>query len=436
MVRTGDLDGDGAADLVGYAWGESTGGGQAGAVYVLYGPLANGSSFRHADATILGTRPGDYLGEGLAIVDLDADGADDLVVGAPGPIPGFQPGMARRGEAYLFYGGKRLDGTIPAPEAADATFMGVHDEDFLGVGLAPVGDFNGDGTDDLMVGAAGTAGYSGAAYLFAGGQRYSGTVGVERSIMQVTGAAPASFASWGASGGDINGDGLSDMIIGSPSANPAAPSGAYAIFGMKTVALSLWYFDEADVRFVGEPGSWTGFAVDSSGDLNRDGIDDVVLGADARGFELTDSTGPGAAHVIFGDRALVGKIDLSDASVTVAGKELGDATGSSVLIADVNGDRKDDLVVGSPGASDRAGAVHVFFGPIKPTSRLKLGRADVILRGKAGEGFGFALAADDLLGDRSSDLVVGAPGGGTSAKVGAGKVYVFRGGATVHSTKS
>ncbi len=104
VAAVGDLDGDRAEDfVVGAPFGNAGKGASAGAAYLFYGPVdPSKSRLDEADAIFLGASPGDFAGEGLGGVgDLDGDGLDELLMGAPGSIPGIQPGPPQPGVAYL-----------------------------------------------------------------------------------------------------------------------------------------------------------------------------------------------------------------------------------------------------------------------------------------------------------------------------------------------
>ena len=170
QAGVGDLNGDGYGDLALGNPYDDTSGTDAGAVFVVYGPLSSCSGCStisdFADATLTGVSAGDNLGLSLAATgDLDSDGLVDFAVGAPNV-------SSSTGAAYVVYGATSLTGTLPIGSEADATLSGPSSSSNFGYSMAGGGDFDGDGINDLVVGAyteSTSATSSGAGYLFLGG---------------------------------------------------------------------------------------------------------------------------------------------------------------------------------------------------------------------------------------------------------------------------
>ena len=148
-----------------------------------------------------------------------------------------------------------------------------------------------------------------------------------------------------------------------------------------------------------------GTSVASAGDLNRDGVDDLIVGAD----QLFNG-GPGKAYVFLGP--IAGNIQGADASVILTGEQAQDLFGVSVTgVGDFNGDGFADVMVG---ASDngtggtRSGRTYAFFGPL--TGTIAAADANFIVTGQASDELGMSVAGGDLNGDGAGDLLMGAPG--------------------------
>ena len=164
-VGLGDLNGDGHADLGVGAYGVDDGGSNAGAVYAFFGPVTGGASAATADLKLVGAAASDILGVYLpGAGDVNGDGVHDLVAGSAN----YDGGGSNAGGVFVVLG--PATGTIAATDA-DLVIHGTSEEK-AGYTSAFVGDTDGDGTDDLLVGAADAnlgGQTEGAAYLFVGG---------------------------------------------------------------------------------------------------------------------------------------------------------------------------------------------------------------------------------------------------------------------------
>jgi hypothetical protein len=390
----GDVNGDGYDDIIVGAHGNDAGGSDAGRAYIYFGGMSLNST---PDVILTGASAGDRFGIAVSAAgDVNGDGYADVIIGAD-----FNDaGGTDAGRAYIYLGGRGMD------RNADVILTGAAAGDGFGSAVANVGDVNGDGYGDVIVGASlNDAGgvNAGRAYVFFGGAAMNNAVDVS-----FTGAAANDGFGTSVSGaGDINGDGYSDIIIGAPLNDVAGSDAgrAYVYFGGTSVDMTV----EMILNGVAA-GDKFGFSVSTAGDANGDGYSDIIVGAYGSDAAGTDA---GRAYLYWG-----GVTTDIVADVNLSGATAGDAFGRSVSRAgDVNGDGYDDVIVGAhynySGGFD-AGRAYVYSGGAAMDNL-----ADVILTGTAGDYFGYSVAsAGDVNGDGYGDLIVGAylnDAGGTDA---------------------
>ena len=393
----GDVNGDGVEDLIVGTPSYDGIAGFAGRAYLFYGPFTGDINAADADAIISAEAFGDNLGFSVASAgDVNNDGFDDIIVGArSNDANGIQAGRV-----YLFYG--PISGSL-ADTDADAIISGAAFDE-VGRSVAGVGDLNGDGFDDILIGTDIAGGsFQGQAFLFNG--PLSGERDASSADVIITGSFPnESFGAWVASAGDVNDDGVQDIIVGAPRfpLNGADTGRAYIFYG--PIAGSMIATD-AEVIIVGEQiNDGFGTSVASAGDVNGDGVDDVIVGADQLFNE-----GTGKAYVFYGP--LAGSIQAANANAILVGEVAQDLFGVSVSgTGDFNGDGFDDVIVGAwdNGAGGfRSGRAYTFFGPL--TGTISAASADFIVTGQASDQLGLSVAGMDLNGDGAGDLIVGAP---------------------------
>jgi FG-GAP repeat/FlgD Ig-like domain len=378
VSSAGDVNGDGYADIIVGAYGNDIGGVAAGQAYVYYGGPGMDAV---PDLTFTGAA-GVALGDAVSGAgDVNGDGYADVIVGAP-------QGAANAGQAHVYFGGPGAD------SIADLTMTGEAPFDFFGSAVSGAGDVNGDGFEDVIVGAFGaTAGMNvGRAYVYFGGLGADGI-----ADLTLTGiSAPSLFGVSVSGAGDVNGDGYADLIVGADrnSAGGAYAGAAYLYYGgpgADTVP---------DLTLIGEASqNFFGGSVSSAGDINGDGYSDVIVGAAAN-----SSVSPlaGRAYVYFGGPDMDTVADL-----TLTGAP-GEQLGSSVSGAgDVNADGFSDVIVGAvanDGPGTNVGRSYVFYGgPGADT------RADLGFSGAASDLlFGWTVSdAGDVNGDGAGDVIIG-----------------------------
>jgi hypothetical protein len=372
VANAGDVDGDGFDDLIVGAPGNDTAGADAGRAYLFFGFATPSGVFGAGSASILltGETAGDEFGFSVdSAGDVNGDGFDDVVVGARGGD-----------KAYVFFGGSGLPGAIGAA-AADIVLTGEAGGDFFGISVSGGADVNGDGFDEVIVGAS-LAG-NGKAYLFYGSTTPPAAIGAAAAGTIITGEV--GFPALGVSvstARDVNADGFGDVIVGAH-AGGAATGKAYILLGSASPPAALGA-GSAEVVVTGEAvGDFFGVSVSDAGDVNADGFDDVIMGADF------DGTAIGKAYVLFGSGGLGGTIGAGDADVLMTGEGAGDNFGRRVsTVGDVNGDGADEVIVGAPFlAVAGEGKAYVDLGP--PGGAFGAGAADITLTGEAvGDTFG------------------------------------------------
>lgn len=411
-----DFDGDGFDEvLVGAPYHDGAGS-NAGAVYLFDGGPTGATSLGSADATMRGESAADRAGEFVAgASDLDGDGYGDLIVGSMYD----DDAGGGSGAMYLYYGSRTgLSGTTSL-SAADLKVRGVAASDNAGGAAAAIGDFDGDGVGDVVLGAAladtgGSA--SGTAYVVPGG-----SVGVQSagSFEAFYGTAAKQNAAGAVGGGDLDGDGLSEVVVGAIGTSTTDGGWVFVVGGGSTSS-SL---TAADAILSGEAiNDQAGAGVCVPGDLNGDGRDDLVVSAPRNDRNGTDA---GAFYAWF--TLPSGAVSVALADVIISGESRSDRFGESVSLAgDVNGDGALDLLVGATDSSATGGSHYGFYGPL--TASTTASNADFRFDGDtADDTLGYAAGGSgDLDGDGYDDLAIGAPGDDDSFS-GSGAVFLLYG---------
>ena len=386
-IAYGDLNDDTISDLVVGAYGNNS---SSGVVYVYYGRYyGNGSGITTweddgPNITIMNPgASGDQFGWAVACGDVNGDGVDDVIVGAP---ENYTSGVGKdTGVAYVYYGG-----AAPSNQPNATMFNPIVTGQLggrFGHSLA-CGDLNDNGKTDLLVGVPTMPNSGGTAFVYYGSISgvYSGSSFDVRlynpyNSSEYFGISVASV--------DINGDGLSDIVIGANATNRT-----YIRYGSASLppVINGGYNNEMSLTLYGESGSDFGISVSSAGDVNKDGVCDLIVGASAKS----------SAHIFYG-----GSHPDNTSDINLTG-ESGSDFGISVSHAgDVDSDGYAGVIVGAP-KSTQADA-EVFYDVDLDVDPIEISGAS---------DFGSVVSyIGDVDDDGIPDVAVGAPGGG--------KVYVY-----------
>jgi hypothetical protein len=352
--------------------------------------------------------------------DVNGDGFSDVIVGAPF----YDNGQTNEGRVFVFHGSASgLSGTADWTEEIDQANVQ------FGSSVATVGDVNGDGYSDIVIGVPL---YGGNVYVYHGS-----STGLPASA-NWTKSEGYQFGYSVSGAGDVNGDGYSDLIVGDPgyvyTGSPSTtPGKAYVYHGSSSglSGTSNWSYTTSSSNY---DYAMIGSCVASAGDVNGDGYSDVIVGMENR---MTLGRVIGEAKVFHGSSlGLSGSSSWTETGeLFLSEPTLLDARfGKSVACAgDLNGDGYSDIIVGAPSfdtnpdwSVDNMGKVYVYHGsssglsPDADWTKAGTGTID-------NEYFGASVAcAGDINGDGYADIVIGVPGYVTGSYSG-GRVYFYNG---------
>ncbi|MGF1455653.1 MAG: Calx-beta domain-containing protein [Alphaproteobacteria bacterium] len=462
LADAGDVNGDGIDDIIiGAPRTDTAAGADAGEAYVVFGSTDGFAASLDLSAldgvngfSLGGLDAGDQFATAVGRAgDLNGDGIADLVIGAPRASNGA--GEAQAGQAYVVYGATDLgaSGRVD-PGSLDGangfTVDGFNDFDRLGRAVTDAGDVNGDGFDDLLIGAlngdrdlnSNAGSETGAGLILFGSSTpfpatvTEATLGAagEPTGLRLIGVDGQDQTGRAVSGlGDINGDGFDDVLIaaerGDGDPDEADRGEAYVVFGDASLrdgsglpVVDLGALDGTNGFLITgrDAQDLTGRSVSGAGDINDDGFNDLIIGApfsdqDTDGI-TTSTENIGQTHVIFGGTGVGsdGLIDLELvryglSGVRIFGREAQDKSGSAVSdVGDVNGDGFDDFLIGAygGGGNGQPGEAYLLFGSA-PGKVIEGTAGNDVLTGRSGDDGLRGLAGDDTLtGGAGDDLFV------------------------------
>lgn len=384
----------------------------------------------YGDFTADGATSSDYLGWATAAGDFDGDGLDDIASSAV-LAEGWKGKVMTFKGSYGIQDGQwaAIDpGIVPWRVLRRSPFAAPATSDLFGMSLVAA-DFDGDGFDDLAVGAPGASGH-GAVYVFRGSR--AGLVpGVELSPTTDAGNLPFAGADYGAAlaAADLDGDGVADLIVGAPGDRPGVglnPCGGVYTYRLQGAPdlLARWNPPGTQCQADAEAGAAVA-GTTRNGTVGRQ----LVVGAPGadsdrgRAWILSFNNTPTlttAAHLTQGSPQACGV-----GGVATNPREVGDRFGAAIA-AGKRTHSQHVIAIGSPGEDDSAGQVDVFRYDTSCWLREDHLTQSVMAAHEAGDRFGAALAIGDLTADGTGDLLVGAPGEAVGT-VTAGWMYSFRG---------
>ena len=397
-----------------------------------------------------------------SIGDINGDSFDDLAAGLPAASPGAR---VAAGSTHVMLGDQDAFSAVVNTTALDAasglTIDGETASDASGTAVARAGDMNGDGIGDLVIGAVGS-GIAGAAFVV-----FSSASGLADMTLdaldgsdgfRLVGASAADGVGFAVStAGDVNGDGLTDLLIGAPSVDNGLDlsAGAALVIYCKEsgfdASFDLATLDATDGFIISGGGTSAnlGAAVSTAGDINGDGLSDIIVGAPRATGPA--GSGSGQTYVILGSSSFGASFDVSTLDgadgFRLDGSSGSGNSGNAVSAAgDFNGDGLSDIIVGSEAATSSGlsgrGEAHLIFGKSSGfASAIDLGSlADAdglnIVGISAFDSFAASVGGGgDIDGDGFDDVIIGVPGHDNGLTANVGEAYVifgFDGGAVTH----
>ena len=437
VANAGDLTGDGIADLAVASIFADDAGTNAGVVHLFAGPVSGvGAGVSASEVKLTGESAGDLLGRSIvAPGDVDDDGFEDLFISAQGDATNG----TNTGAAYLV-AGPLSSGTFDVGALATTKFTGSSAGDLI-ADLAPAGDVNGDGFDDLLIAAqfldGGGTTDGGGAYLVygpttTGDYDLATPLPSDARFIGEEDNDQAGSSIWG--GTDLSGDGVPDIMIAARYYDDGTAQDAgvvYVVHGPVSGDLDL---SSSDARFTGENNSdelGYGAGVSSAGDVNNDGYQDMIAGAR---FNDRGGTKSGAAYLVLGPVTTATARSMNSADAIFIGEASSDQTGDSVSgPGDVDGNGFDDLLIGSgwnDASTTNGGAGYLVLGPVTAgTGVVDLSTADARFTAEGDNDRLRLNGGGDLDADGYADILIATQNNSTNTAVGAqhGAVYLFYG---------
>ena len=335
VSSAGDINNDGYDDIIIGANEADPNGGSSGESYVVFGKASGTYSASLELSSLNGTNgfvingidENDYSGRSVSSAgDINNDGYDDIIIGA-------YPADRHWGESYVVFG--KASGTYSASLELSSlngtngfVINGIDANDYSGYSVSSAGDINNDGYDDIIIGARfadPNGDDAGESYVVFG--KASGTYSASLEpyflngtngfvINGIDGYDNSGYSV--SSAGDINNDGYDDIIIGARYADPNGALGSgesYVVFGKASgtysASLELSSLNGTNGFVINgiDANDYSGNSVSSAGDINNDGYDDIIIGANEADPNGGNS---GESYVVFGQSEFDASVNLSD----------------------------------------------------------------------------------------------------------------------------
>ncbi|MBI2339070.1 MAG: FG-GAP repeat protein [Deltaproteobacteria bacterium] len=393
-----------------------------------------GIDLADSTATVEGDSAGDELGYAVSIPgDVNGDGFADVMIGAPKN----DAGASGAGKAYLFFGSAGgLSGALD-PDSADVIMEGEGSNNYFGWSISGPGDVNGDGFDDILIGAKWNhdGGYrAGKVYLIYGRDFADQEFDLADADAAFTGGATGDYLGSSVAGaGDVDGDGLADIIMSATGYDGTYSSAGRVYLFLGGDLAGDVSLTDAYATFEGEAAyDAAGTSLAPAGDMDGDGLADFIVGAPSA--DPSGKTSAGKIYVIFGDNIDTGENALADADLKYTGENANNNAGNMISGGvDVDADGLSDIVIGAygydVGASTNEGRAYLIFGSDSYTAgTYSLNGADMVFDGEAsGDYAGSAVSLiDDMDGDGFGEIMIGAYYNDEAAN-NAGKIYFIKG---------